>query len=478
MLSFRARDVALSALSVASKEVCWTRVGLADSFPPRESFILRISMFLVASLAVGAPVAAQEARPAQTVTMSPTELFAFADRARDAGDFKAADTAYRALAANPDLELRTEARFRLALMLADKEGKYREAAVLLRDILDEKPNAARVRLELARMQAQLGDLGAARRELRAAEATGLPPQVERMVRFYSAALTSRRPYGASFEIALAPDSNINRATRSETLGTIIGDFDLSQDARAQSGLGLSTQGQMWGRVDLSKHSDILARLSGSGNFYRKSEFDDDAVSLEVGPELSLGRDRLSLSSVVSWRWFGQKPYTFSWGGNGTLLHALGKRGQLRIDGSLVRSNDKVNDLRDATRYALAAGVDRAFGARFGGGIRLSGQREDARDPGYSTLSGGVSGYLFRELGKTTVVINGGYSHLEADKRLFLYPKRRIDDRVTAGISGTFRSLKVHGFAPIVKVEYERNFSTVELYDYRRIAADIGITAAF
>jgi hypothetical protein len=77
-----------------------------------------------------------------------------------------------------------------------------------------------------------------------------------------------------------------------------------------------------------------------------------------------------------------------------------------------------------------------------------------------------------------LVLSGGYSRLEADKRLFLYPKRRVDDRLTAGMSGTFRALKVGGFAPIVRLHYERNFSTLEIYDYRRLAADVGVTAAF
>jgi hypothetical protein len=432
---------------------------------------------MAALLGVAAPLAAQDA-PAQTATMSAAQLFAFADRARDSGDYRTAETAYRALAGNPDVELRTEARFRLALMLADKEMKYREAAVLLREILDEKPDAARVRLELARMQARMGNLGAAERELRAAEASGLPPEVERMVRFYTAALNSRRPYGASLEIAIAPDSNINRATRSETLGTIIGDFNLSDDAREQSGLGLATQAQVWGRVDLSNKVDVLARLSGSGNFYRKSAFDDTSLAFDIGPEIALGADRLNLSAVTTWRWFGLDPYTFSWGGNATYQHPLGKRAQVRLYGSVVRSDDKLNDLRDATRYALAVDLDRAFSARFGGGLRVSGQREVARDPGFSTVSGGVSGYLYREVGKTTVAVNGGYGHLEADKRLFLYPKRRVDDRLTAGVSATFRALKVHGFAPIVRLDYERNFSTIELYDYRRVAANFGVTAAF
>src|SRR5690606_33909262 len=102
--------------------------------------------------------------------------------------------------------------------------------------------------------------------------------------------------------------------------------------------------------------------------------------------------------------------------------------------------------------------DRAFSPSFGGGLALFGSRFAARDPGYATASGGLQGFLFREIGRTTAVLNFGYSHLEADKRLFIYPERRRDDRFSASLSGTFRALTVGTFAPLVRVRYERNFS--------------------
>jgi tetratricopeptide (TPR) repeat protein len=191
--------------------------------------------------------AKDEAPPSQSVTLSPTELFALADRARDAGDFNGAEVAYRALAGNPDIELRTEARFRLGLMLADRLGNPREAAVFFREILDEKPNAARVRFELARMHVMLGNSNAAEREFRAVGATAaLPPEVERLVRFYANALSAFKPFGGSIELALAPDTNVNRATRSDTLGTVVGDLTLDEDARARSGV-LPGQGRRFGQ---------------------------------------------------------------------------------------------------------------------------------------------------------------------------------------------------------------------------------------
>lgn len=422
--------------------------------------------------------AAAQVKEGEGITLSASELFAFADRARDSGDFATAESAYRALSGNPDIELRTEARFRLAMMLADNQQKYREAATELRRILDDKPKAARVRLELARMQAMLGNLGAAEREFRAAEANGLPPEVEQMVRFYANALNARKPFGGSIEVAIAPDSNINRATKSDTLGTVIGDFALNEDAKARSGIGLALRGQAYARLPLGAKTNLLARLSGSADLYRQSAFDDFILGGQVGPEFTSGRDRISLSAGPTWRWYGTDPYSFSIGGSASWQHPLGKRAQLRVEGSAARVNNRRNDLQDANSFSLAVGVDRAFSARFGGGLQFSASREAARDPGYATASGAVNAYLFREIGKTTAVVAGGYSHLEADERLFLYPNRRVEDRFTASLSATFRALRIGSFAPLARIKFERNRSAIEIYDFNRIAGEVGITSAF
>ena len=389
-----------------------------------------------------------------------------------------AERAYRALMDDPDLELRTEARFRLAEMFTQKMGKHREAAVLLRRILDDKPRAAGVRIELARIETVLGDLGAARRELRAAEASGLPADVEQQVRFYANALSALKRWGGSVELSLAPSTNINRATNSSTLGTIIGDFTLSKDARAQSGLGASLQGQTYYRLPVSAKTDILLTACALGNLYGHSEFDDITTSVQVGPQWRWGKDRLALSGATSWRWYGLHPYNFVWGATGNWQHPLSGRTQLRLDGTVLFENNRVNDLQSGTTYTLAAGIDHAFSARAGGGVQANAMRDVTKDPGYSLASGGVNAYLYRELGRTTAVLNVGYRHLEADARLFLYPRRRIDNYFNASVSGTFRALTVGTFAPLVRLKYERNLSTVEIYDYQSVSAEFGIVAAF
>jgi hypothetical protein len=413
-----------------------------------------------------------------SATLSATQVFALADAARMRRDFGTAETAYRALTQDRDVEIRTEARFRLGMMLGDELHRYADAAIEFRRILDDKPATARVRLELARMQAMLGNLGAARRELRAAEATGLPPAVEQLVRFYSRALNAKKPVGGSIQVALAPDSNINRATRSDTLGTVIGDFTLDDDAQARSGIGLDLQGQGYLRLDIGSDAALLVRASGRGSLYREAEFNDMTLGLQAGPQFSSGKDQVTFSFGPSWRWYGGNPYSVTIGGNASLQHPVGKRGQIRLDGGVGHVSNKRNALQTAHNFTASAGLDRAFSARLGGGVQVYGFREAARDPGYSLASGGASAYLFREMGRTTLVGSLGYSHLEADERLFLYPKRRVEDRFTSSVAATLRALSLGSFAPLVRLTWERNRSSIEIYDYRRVAAEFGVTSAF
>jgi tetratricopeptide (TPR) repeat protein len=431
--------------------------------------------------AVSLPALAQEGAGAPATErsqLSAAQVFALADAARARKDYATAEAAYRALQSDPDPELRIEARFRLGLMLADDLKRYTDAALEFRRILDDKPGAARVRLELARVLALSGNMSAAGRELRAAEAAGLPPEVERLVRFYANALNARKPFGGSIEVSLAPDTNINRATRSDTLGTVIGDFTLDKDARARSGLGLDLQGQTYWREGLQPGVDLLVRASGSATLYRQSEFDDISTGLQIGSQYASGTDRITLSAGPTWRWYGKRLYTLSYGGTASWQHPTGKRSQLRVDGGISHLTNKRNALQTADDFSLSAAFDRAFTARLGGGVQVFGFREAARDSGYSLASGGATVYAFREIGRTTVVGTAGYSHLEADARLFLYPRRRIEDRYSASLAVTLRALHVGSFAPLARVKWERNRSSIEIYDYKRLSAEFGVTSAF
>jgi hypothetical protein len=231
-------------------------------------------------------------------------------------------------------------------------------------------------------------------------------------------------------------------------------------------------------LPLSVKTDLLLRVNAAGDLYRQSQFDDIAVSAQAGPQFLIGRDRLALSLTAGHRWYGLDPYATYYGLSGNWEHPVGDRSQLRVDASALKEANAVNRLQDAERYTAAVSFDRAFTSRTGGGVRVFGTRDDARDPGYASTSGGGSLYVYRELGRSTLVANAAYRHLESDARLFLYPERRRDDNLDLSLSGTFRSLTVGSFAPLARVRYERNWSTVGIYDFDRFSVEFGVVSAF
>jgi hypothetical protein len=381
------------------------------------------------------------------------------------------------LSQDPNTDVRNEARYRRSKLLA-AHGRNQEAAVLLRRILDDRPDAVPVRLELAGLLDKMGDKEGAWRQVRAIRAGGLPPEVARIVDRYSEALRAQRPFGASFEIAMAPDSNINRATRSDTLGTVLGDFQIADAGKAQSGTGLALSGQAYRRFPLGADSSLLLRLGGIANLYRNGEFNDIAADVALGPELEIGRGRLQLELGATQRWFGQKKFMRQGRLAATLSHPLGGLTMIRLNASAALVDNQLNDLEDGKTFSGQLSAEHALSPTTGIAASLGLDRQSLKDPGYSTTGWRASLTAWHDLGSMTLTVSGEVGRLQADERLLLFPDKRADRfrRLTVGV--TFRQLQLHGFAPITRLSLERNHSSIEFYDYRRLRTEVGIVHAF
>ena len=409
--------------------------------------------------------------------LTAAQLFELADQAQASQRLADAEAIYTALAHDPDVHVRSEARFRLGMMLADRK-QYSEAALAFRALLDEQPEAARVRLELARVLAAMGDEGRARQQLRQALASGLPPEVAQVVDRFASALRSNRTFGGNFEFAMAPDTNINRATDAKQLDTVIAPLTLSEDAREKSGIGTHLTGQVYARLRVAEGLMLVPRLSGDGTFYRENQFNDLSGSALLGLEWQSGRSRVLPSAGVTWRTYGGKAYARTETADVRWTHRIGRRAQSDVGFSFGRAHYNNNRLQDGNLYNLSVGGERALTARSGIGIRLSGTRQTARDPGYATASGGATLLGWRDMGRMTVFANATARRLESDARLVLFPDRRKEWFLRGSVGATFRQIEVAGFSPVLRVAYERNISTVGIYDYRRVTTDLGITRAF
>lgn len=426
-------------------------------------------------LVVSAPFGAS----AQDVVegISAPQLFALADARKAADQGADAIVIYEALINDADADIRTEARYRLGLLLADM-GRYSDAAVTFRALLDEKPDVLVARLELARMLAALGRENEARRELRQAQAGGVPVEAAAMVDRFARALRSEKRFGGVFEVALAPDSNINRATEARTLDTVIAPLTLSEDARARSGAGFRGMTQVFARLPVAEGWSVLPRAAVQGSVYRQSQFNDASASALLGVERRSGRNRLTASVGQTWRWFGNEPYAQTSAMALDWVRAMDARSQLITGLTVSDARYEANPLQDGNIYDLSTAYERALDARSGVSASVSITRQDAADPGYATWAGGGSLGGWRETRWGTAFASAGLRRTEGDERLFLFRDKRREWLMTGRLGMTFRSLTTYGFAPTVRFTLERNDSTVGIYDYRRVAADIGVSRAF
>ncbi len=405
------------------------------------------------------------------------DRFLSADSARDSKDYVLAEQRYRALIAETVGELRIEARFRLAVML-DTLGKHAAAATQLRAILAEKPDAQGIRVILARILAQSGEGEAARREFREAEQAGLPPEVQAVVRQFVAALRSSKPVGASLSMAFVADNNVNRATQSDTIDTIIAPFQLSEDARAQSGLGVTAAAQMFARAPLFKKVKLLARLSAQGDFYNKSSFNDIRSGGQIGLEWVELKDRIAPSIGRSYRWFGGEHYATTETLSVSWRHKASAKALIEGTVAAGHANYTQNDGLDGRVYDVSLRYERAISSKQGANFTISAQRQAAVDPGYATASGGVDALYWRQAGKLTLFGSFGVNYLEADARQLLFLRRRKDWLMNASVGASLPQSQVAGFTPLLRGSYTRNNSTVTLYDHSRFRVEFGLSRSF
>jgi hypothetical protein len=404
-------------------------------------------------------------------------MFEFAAQLQRRGNARRAISILITLESDPHPEIRRESRYRQALVM-EANGRNREAAALFRKVLDEKPDAGAVRLKLATMLQKMGDEAGALRQLRALRTIDLPPTVERFVDRLSASLQASKPFGFQVEVALAPDTNINRATRSDTLGTVFGDFTLDPDAKAKSGIGATVRGMGQARKQLTEGLSLVARSSVEARLYRDKDFNDITLDVSAGPEFQLGKLRLTAEAGLSRQWYGMEPYQRGWRVAGSVARPIGAVSQARIDGGYRWVDNRLNDLQDGHGVSARLRFERALSPTTLLSASVGADRFKARDDAYSTsfYSGGVTAY--REIGRMTLSAGIEVGRLKSDERLQLLPEVRKDRLVRFQVGSVFRQLTVGGFAPMVRLVIERNKSSVEFYDYTRRRTEFGVVRAF
>ena len=259
---------------------------------------------------------------------------------------------------------------------------------------------------------------------------------------------------------------------------MLGDFTLDRGSQAKSGVGAALRGFAQARHMVGDSLAIVARASSDASLYRHKEFDDIALDLAAGPEWRIGRTRLTAEAGVGQQWYGMKPYQRSVRFSASAARPIDSVSQLRLDGSLRRIDNRFNDLQDGSGHSLRARYERSLSPALTIAASAGFDRFKAGDAAYSTRgwSAGISAY--RSIGRMTLSVGADVGRLKADDRLALLPNAREDRLTRFSIGSVFRQFNFAGFAPVTRLIVERNRSTVEFYDFKRVRTEFGVSRAF
>ena len=364
-------------------------------------------------------------------------------------------------------------------MIAVASGDQRRAIRIFRSILIDHPDATRVRLELARAFFLAKDYGNASRQFQFALAGNPPAEVVSNIDKYLAAIRDAKSLSYNFGFAIAPDTNLNTGSSAREV-TLFGlPFDLSEDARHRSGVGIAIEtGAEWA-PRIGKGTRLRLGVSGQRREYSGSNFDDMTGAAYAGPRLVSGRWDLSLLGTVYKRWYGARPYNQALGGRLEATYYFTPR--LGISGALGAQwvNHRRARERDGRLISLNAAAFRALTSSSAATVKAGISRQEARTAPYANWSGFVAAGYFRDLPKGfSIYVEPSFSFARYDQALLGFGRKRSDNGQSVLVTLLNRHLVLTRFTPRVSYTFTRQSSSIPLYAFKRSRLEIGLTTVF
>lgn len=371
-----------------------------------------------------------------------------------------------------------EAQFLSGIVaLASKD--YARAIRIFRAMLIDHPKASRVRLELARAYFLNKDYVNADRQFRLVRAGNHPAEVLANIDQHLYAIRQNKAWSWSLSLAIAPDTNLNAATSASEI-TLSGlPFELSEDARKHSGIGLAVQGSVEFAPRIGARTRLRIGLAAQRSEYDGGDFDDMGVAVHAGPRIVTGQWDASLLATGFVRWYGGQELMRAGGARIEATHY--PNANLSLSGALsVQALDYArDDTRDGTLTSAALGLVRPLNSTSAATARVNLSRQSANAPAWSNWSGKLSVGYMRELpGGFTVGIEPALGLTRFDRALPVFGKPRSDRSVTAEVSLLNRRIVLSRFTPRVSYALTRQWSNIDLYSFTRHRFEIGLTTVF
>lgn len=392
---------------------------------------------------------------------------------------------------------------------APAKENYNRAVRAFRGILVKEPNNLRVRLELARALFQRGnctrpptnlvkhlfgdDCWAAEQHFLRVLGTDVPTQVVLNVQRFIQFCRARKRAQGSLTLALAPDTNINTSTSAQSVNIFGLPFQLDDQARARSGIGVvgafgaeiqrplrKPKFLNWipGRVALLRAGGLIYRRDYSGG-----EFDDSNYGIYAGPRFLGRRGQMSMLFQADRRSVNGRPYSRQWG-----LRFEGVRlavPRLWVGGSLEGSRQTATSVEGPIGGAGLSWNGQAFASyailpslriRFMGGAGR--EKTDRLSTRHRSRWAGAQASYDLPLGfSVTAAQQLFFTNFDQPNRLFS-PDPPTTKTWFSRLALHNRLIQIKGFSPSVSLIREHRVSNVTLYAYQRFRVEGGVVRVF
>ena len=383
-------------------------------------------------------------RPRAPRAAQPITLQQAAELLIQAGKFDEAKKVLLALEKQDPRDSQTQ--FLLA-MVSMTQKDYQAAIHRLRQILVREPGVLRVRLELARAFYLENDYDNAERQFRFARAGDTPDAVKANIDRYLYAIRLARRFSYNISVAAAPDTNLNAGPSISAVSIFGLPFQLSEQARQQSGVGATLDaGGEWS-PSIADHVRMRLGAQLHRNDYSGSAFDDMTLSTYAGPKFIGSRWEISPLLTGFRRWYGNQFYNDGFGGTlqGT-YYPMPKLGVTASIGGQEFTFLEKGMNGPASTLSLSAFYTLDTASVFSS--TLSTARQSARLPVYSNTAWQLQLGYYRDLpGGFSVAVQPSFVDINYDAQYVAFGNTRRDRQWSSQISLLNRRIDFWGFTP-------------------------------
>ena len=375
-----------------------------------------------------------------------------------------------------------------------------------RGMLVKHPTNLRVRLELARALFSRGncitpprnlvkhllgdDCWSAEQHFLRVLGADAPPQVVLNVRRFIQVCRARKRASGSLSLALAPDTNVNTSTSAQTIPIFGLPFQLDDQARAKSGIGvvgaLGTEIQR----PLPKFKWLpgtATRLRVGGTIYRREysggEFDDSNYGIYAGPRIISNKGQMSVLFQADRRTVNGRPYSRQYGlrveGVRLITRRIWAGGSAEgsrqtawgLDGPIGKAGLSWN-LQAFLQYSILPSLS----------VRLMGgsgrEQTDRISTRHRSRWGGVMGTYDLPFGFTVTAAQQLFL-TNFQQPNFLFGRNPPKTRLWFSRLQFFnRLIQIKGFSPSISFIREDRNSNLTLYAYERYRMEGGFVRVF